>query len=335
MRIGNYEIKGVAVAPMAGITDRSFRRILKELGTGLLVTEMVSAKAITMGSKKTRELMQFGEDERPLGIQIFGSEPEVMAEAARQIAEEFGPDFLDINMGCPVPKIVNNNEGSALLLQPELAAEIVFQVRKHSNLPVSVKLRKGFALHDESALVVAPLLEEAGAAFLTIHGRTREEYYSGKADWEIIRRVKEKVQIPVIGNGDVKSVEDYIKMLEVTDCDAVMVGRGLAANPFLAREIKYYLETGNFLPKATEQELWELAQKHLDLIVQDKGERIGVREMRGHLGRYTRGLKNSAALRREIFQAETKDEMRKMLFSFFADREADGEEWLQDEAFSV
>ncbi len=311
--IGNVVLDSpLMLAPMAGVTDLPFRLLCKEQGCSLVCTEMVSAKAILYKNKNTRELLQVRKEEHPVAVQLFGSDPAIMAEIAAQVAE--GPyEIIDINMGCPVPKIVNNGEGSALMKNPRLAEEILKAMVKAVKKPVTVKFRKGFYNGEASAVEFAKMAEASGVAAVTVHGRTREQYYSGKADWEIIRQVKEAVSIPVIGNGDIFEPEDAVRMMKETGCDGVMIARGVKGNPWIFSRTKSLLETGITPPKPSIEEIRAMILRHGKMLVEYKGERVGIREMRGHMAWYTTGLPHSAALRNEINQAETLEDMEKLL----------------------
>ena len=313
MQIGKVKLDNpVVLAPMAGVTDFAFRQLVKEFACGLVCAEMVSSKGLIYNNDRTVEMLNIHPEERPISIQIFGCEPEIMAQAAR-IVEEKGADIVDINMGCPVPKVVKNQEGSALMKNPQLAREIVQAVVGAVNVPVTVKMRKGWAANQVNAVELAKIVEEAGAAAVAVHGRTREQYYSGQADWGIIKKVKESISIPVIGSGDVTSPEEAKRMLEETSCDGVMIGRGALGNPRVFSRTVHYLETGELLPLPTAKERIKVALRHLELLVQSKGEYIGTREMRKHAAWYTKGLPESAQLRRIINTANTKEELAVIL----------------------
>lgn len=309
MKIGNIEIENcLALGPMAGVTDLPFRLLCKEMGCNMLYTEMVSAKAILYKNKNTKELLNIDKNEHPVGVQLFGSDPDIMAQIAAQV-EEGECDFIDINMGCPVPKIVNNGEGSALLKQPKLVEEILTKMVKAVNKPVTVKIRKGFENGTVYAVEIAKIAESCGVSAIAVHGRTREQYYSGKADWDVIKDVKKAVKIPVIGNGDIFSAEDAKAMKEYTGCDGLMVARGARGNPWIFREIKEYLENGNVIDKPTINDIREMIIRHAKMLVDYKGEYTGIREMRKHIAWYTAGLPHSAELRRMCNQIETMENL--------------------------
>ena len=309
MKIGNIELENcLALGPMAGVTDLPFRLLCKEMGCNMLYTEMVSAKAILYKNKNTKELLNIDKNEHPVGVQLFGSDPDIMAQIAAQV-EEGECDFIDINMGCPVPKIVNNGEGSALLKQPKLVEEILTKMVKAVNKPVTVKIRKGFENGTVYAVEIAKIAESCGVSAIAVHGRTREQYYSGKADWDVIKDVKKAVKIPVIGNGDIFSAEDAKAMKEYTGCDGLMVARGARGNPWIFREIKEYLENGNVIDKPTINDIREMIIRHAKMLVNYKGEYTGIREMRKHIAWYTAGLPHSAELRRMCNQIETMENL--------------------------
>ena len=307
----------VALAPMAGVTDLPFRMLCKEQGCGLLCTEMVSAKAIYHNNRNTWQLMDIDSGEHPVAVQLFGSDPQIMADMAARVAEESDCDIIDVNMGCPVPKVVNNGEGSALMRRPKLVGEILSAMVKAVNKPVTVKIRKGFTEESANAAEIARIAEASGAAAIAVHGRTREQYYSGSADWGVIRQVKEAVSIPVFGNGDIFTAEDAVRMLEETGCDGVMAGRGARGNPWLFREIKALLTEGEVLPRPDRQEVYETMLRHGRMLTELKGEYIGVREMRKHVAWYTAGFPGSAVLRGRVNEAQTFDELKNLLEEAF------------------
>lgn len=317
LKIGNVELDNqVILAPMAGVTDLPFRLLCKEQGAGLLCMEMVSAKAIYFHNKNTEALMEIRPEECPVSLQLFGSDADIMAEMAKRI-EEKPFAILDINMGCPVPKVVNNGEGSALMKNPKLVEEIVSKVSRAIKKPVTVKIRKGFDEAHVNAVEIARIAESAGAAAVAVHGRTREQYYSGHADWDCIRAVKEAVHIPVIGNGDVVDALSAKALLTQTGCDGVMVGRAAQGNPWIFREITGYLETGELPARPSPAEIKDTIRRHADLQLAVKGEYTGVREMRKHLAWYTTGYPNSARFRQMINSMETMEELLQGLEQIF------------------
>lgn len=312
-KIGDVEIDNPFVlAPMAGVTDLPFRKLCKEQGAGLICMEMVSAKAISFHNKNTEALMEIDKCENPVSMQLFGSEPELMARVAAEI-EERPFDILDINMGCPVPKVVNNGEGSALLKNPELIVKIVKSVSSAIKKPLTVKVRIGFENEPVDIVDIAKRVEDAGAAAIAVHGRTRQQYYSGTADWDTIRRVKEAVSIPVIGNGDVDSPEKAEALIKETGCDGVMIGRAVRGNPWLFRELNHYFETGEKLSRPSVEEVREMILRHARMQTDLKGEFTGIREMRKHVAWYTAGMRHSAALRRETNLVSSYEELEKLL----------------------
>lgn len=317
LTIGNVTLpNSLILAPMAGVTDLPFRLLCKEQGAGLLCTEMISAKAIMYKNKNTRELMKILPQERPVSLQLFGSDPEIMGMIAAQIEEE--PfDILDVNMGCPVPKVVNNGEGSALMKDPKRVGEIVSAMTKAIKKPVTVKIRKGFNDETVNAVEIAKIIEDSGAAAIAVHGRTREQFYSGKADWDIIRQVKEAVSIPVIGNGDVDSPEKALALQQETGCDGIMIGRAARGNPWLFHRVNTYLETGELEAKPSKEEVADMILRHVKLLVEIKGEYTGMREMRKHVAWYTAGFPHSAKLRGMVNEITTFRELEDMLDNVF------------------
>ncbi len=313
MRIGNVEITNpVMLAPMAGVTDLPYRLLCKEQGCGYMVTEMVSAKAVLYNNKNTELLMLTKEEEAPVALQLFGSDPEIMADIADRLSDRGFAGF-DINMGCPVPKVVNNHEGSALMKDPILAGKIVETMVKRVKLPVTVKFRKGFDDNSVNAVEFAHIMEESGASAITVHGRTREQFYSGKADWDIIGQVVRRVNIPVFGNGDIFSGEDAKRMLQETGCQGIAVGRGAKGNPWIFREINAVMEGREIPPPPTVKERKDMIVRHARLMVEYKPEFMVVREMRKHVSWYTTGLHNCAALRDEVNHTESLDELFELL----------------------
>lgn len=308
--IGSVTLENnLILAPMAGVTDLPFRLLCKEQGAGLLCMEMVSAKAILYKNKNTEELLSIDEREHPVSLQLFGSDPDIMAQIAHQI-EERPFDILDINMGCPVPKVVNNGDGSALMKNPILAGKIIEKTVNAVKKPVTVKIRKGFDDEHINAVEMAHIAEESGAAAIAVHGRTREQYYSGIADWEIIRKVKEAVSIPVIGNGDLTCAKDIEKMAEETECDGFMIGRGVQGNPWLFHQILHYFETGKELKKPSFEEVTQMLLRHAAMQLEFKGEYTGIREIRKHAAWYTAGYKNSSKLRGRINEVENYEQLK-------------------------
>lgn len=313
MKIGNVKLANPYIlAPMAGVTDRPFRLLCKEQGAGLLCMEMISAKALQYKNKNTKALLSIDPGEFPVSLQLFGSDPGIISEQAKVI-EELPFQILDINMGCPVPKVVKNGEGSALMNNPKLVYEIVYQTARAIKKPVTVKIRKGFDENHVNAVEIARIIEEAGGAAVAVHGRTREQYYSGRADWDIIRQVKEAVSIPVIGNGDVTSGESAVKMREETGCDGIMIGRGAQGNPWIFRDLLEYDRTGQMPPRPNARELKEMMLRHARLQIEFKGDYLGIREMRKHVAWYTKGLKGSSKLRDEINRVESYEELEALL----------------------
>ncbi|MBR3812069.1 MAG: tRNA dihydrouridine synthase DusB [Agathobacter sp.] len=313
LQIGSVTLpNNLILAPMAGVTDLPFRLLCKEQGAGLLCMEMVSAKAIMYKNRNTIDLLKIDERELPVSLQLFGSDPDIISSIAHEI-EDRPFDILDINMGCPVPKIVNNGEGSALMKNPKLAGEIIEKTVKAIKKPVTVKIRKGFDENHINAVEMAKIAEASGAAAIAVHGRTREQFYSGKADWDIIRQVKEAVSIPVIGNGDLLTAEDVIAMEEQTGCDGFMIGRGAQGNPWIFRQVLHYFETGEHLPRPSFDEVAEMMLRHARMMLEFKGEYTGIREIRKHGAWYTAGYPNSAKLRVMINEVETYTELEDLL----------------------
>lgn len=313
LKIGNVTLENnLILAPMAGVTDLPFRLLCKEQGAGLICTEMISAKAIYFKNKNTETLMEIDERERPVSLQLFGSDPDLMAEIARQI-EPRNFDILDINMGCPVPKVVNNGEGSALMKNPKLVHEIVSKVSKAIEKPLTVKIRKGFTEDCVNAVEIAKIVEDAGAAAIAVHGRTREQYYAGNADWDIIRQVKEAVSIPVIGNGDVDSPKKAEALVRETGCDGIMIGRAVQGNPWLFSQILHYQKTGELLPKPGMEEVKEMILRHAKMQLEYKGNYTGMREMRKHVAWYTTGMPHSAAVRRMVNEVERYEQLEELV----------------------
>ena len=317
LRIGSVELaNNVILAPMAGVSDLPFRLLCKEQGAGLVCMEMISAKAIYYNNKNTDLLMEIHPDEGPVSLQLFGSDPVIMGEMAKRI-EDRPFAILDVNMGCPVPKVVNNHEGSALMKNPKLVGEIVTALVKAIDKPVTIKIRKGFNEENVNAVEIAKIAESCGAAAVAVHGRTREQYYSGKADWDIIARVKDAVSIPVIGNGDVVDEESAAKMLAYTGCDGIMVGRAAQGNPFIFRQLSHFLETGEKCAKPTAQEIKDAIMKHATLSIQYKGEYTAVREMRKHISWYSAGYPNSSKLRAKMNEMETMEDILAIMEKVF------------------
>ena len=320
LKIGSVTLpNNLILAPMAGVTDLPFRLLCKEQGAGLLCMEMVSAKAILYKNRNTESLLEIDPRENPVSLQLFGSDPEIISNIAHQI-EDRPFDILDLNMGCPVPKIVNNGEGSALMKNPKLAGEIIRQTVKAIDKPVTVKIRKGFDDEHINAVEMAKIAEDAGAAAVAVHGRTREQFYSGRADWDIIRQVKEAVSIPVIGNGDLLTAEDVIAMEAQTGCDGFMIARGAQGNPWIFRQILHYFETGEHLAKPTLEEVTQMILRHARMMLEFKGEYIGIREIRKHVAWYTAGYPNSARLRVAINNVESFEALEELLMNNLEER---------------
>jgi tRNA-dihydrouridine synthase B len=316
MRISNINFENdVFLAPMAGITDIAFRELCSGLGCGLLYTEMVSAKGLYYGSSNTEALMKISEKEKSVAIQIFGNDPKIMASACEIFNTRDDICMVDVNMGCPVPKIIKNGEGSALMKDPKLAAEIIKEMKKVSTKPVTVKFRKGFDSNSVNAVEFAKHMEDAGIDAIAVHGRTREQMYEGKADWDIIKAVKENVKVPVIGNGDIFSVEDAMKIKEVTNCDAIMVARGAMGNPWIFREIMQSLN-GEEVIYPTAVEKIDMCIRHLDLAVKYHEEIKAVREMRKHTAWYVKGLNNCTEIKNEVNTKKSYKEVKKLLLNY-------------------
>lgn len=318
MTIGNITLdNNIILAPMAGVSDLPFRLLCHEQGAGLVCMEMISAKAILYHNRNTESLLEIHPQEGPVSLQLFGSDPAIMADIAARI-EDRPFQILDINMGCPVPKIVGNGEGSALMKNPLLAGQIIEAVVKAVGKPVTVKIRKGFDEEHVNAVEMAHVAQESGAAAIAVHGRTREQFYSGKADWDIIRQVKQAVSIPVIGNGDVVDGESALALLQQTGCDGIMIGRACQGNPWIFREVKNFLESGQICPRPTNREIVDTILRHARLQLQYKGEYIGIREMRKHVSWYSAGVPNSARFRAEINAMESMEELMNAVSAVFA-----------------
>lgn len=317
MRIGNVELENnVILAPMAGVTDLPFRLLCREQGAGLICMEMVSAKAISFHNRNTEALLEIAPQEHPVSLQLFGSDPGIISEIAAYI-EERPFDILDLNMGCPVPKVTGNGEGSALMRNPKLVEQIVTKTVRAIKKPVTVKIRKGFTENEVNAVEIARIAEASGASAVAIHGRTREQYYSGTADWDIIRQVKEAVKIPVIGNGDVDSPEKAEKMLKQTGCDGVMIGRAARGNPWIFHQVSAYLKEGIIPPRPDQKQVYAMMLRHARMQLEHKGEYTGIREMRKHISWYTAGYPNSARLRAAVNEVESYEQLEELLQRHF------------------
>lgn len=316
MKIGELELQNIVfLAPMAGVTDMPFRILCREQGCGFVYTEMVSAKGMHYNDIKSSKLTELDDAEKPAGVQIFGSDPDILAEIAQRL-NDTDAALIDINMGCPTPKITKNGEGSALMLKPQLVGEIVKAVASVSRKPVTVKTRKAWDDERGSAVEIAETAQKNGASAVTIHGRTREQFYSGKADWDTIKTVKKAVSIPVIGNGDIVTPEDAVRMLEYTGCDAVMVGRGAQGNPWIFKRINHYMKTGQILPEPGLEEKVAMIKRHMQMLIALKGEHTGICEMRKHIAWYLKGLPNSAAVKEAVFRTNSGEEIISLLDGF-------------------
>lgn len=315
LKIGNVELENnLILAPMAGITNQPFRIICKQFGAGMVCTEMASSKAIFYNDQKTKRLLNIEGEKRPISAQISGSEEESMGYAAKYVSEF--ADIVDINMGCPAPKVVKNGDGSKLLLNLEKAKSIMQVVVENSRVPVTLKIRKGWDKDNIVAVEIAKIAEEIGISAITVHGRTRSEFYSGKADWDIIKEIKKTVSIPVIGNGDVIDGKTALEMFEKTNVDGIMIGRGVFGNPWIFREIEYFLKTGKELEKPTNEEKLDIMKRHIELAVEEKGD-VAIRELRKHIAWYTKNMKNSSEFRNKINTIETKQELLKNIDEYF------------------
>lgn len=317
LKIGNVTLKNqLILAPMAGVSDLPFRLLCKEMGAGLVCMEMISAKAIFYNNKNTESLLQIHPEEGPVSLQLFGSDPEIMAEMAKRI-EELPFSILDINMGCPVPKVVNNHEGSALMKDPKLVEQIVSAVVKAIKKPVTIKIRTGFDENHKNAVEIAKIAEDCGASAVAVHGRTREQYYSGHADWDMIASVKDALKIPVIGNGDITDGESAVRIMKYTGCDGIMIGRAAQGNPFIFREIISYIQTGKPALRPSRSEIRDTIVCHSMRMLESKGEYIAVREMRKHISWYSSGIPGAARLRARVNEMESMDDLMKVTAEIF------------------
>lgn len=317
MKIGKVEFpNNVFLAPMAGVTDKPFRIICREMGCGFVYTEMVSSKGLYYNSAKTHSMLDIDDREAPVGVQLFGSDPDIMGKTAGEVSKDKNVAIVDINMGCPASKIVKNCEGSALMKNPDLSSRIIKEVVKNSEVPVTVKFRKGWDDESVNAVEFARMAEESGASAISVHGRTRAQMYEGAADWDIIAKVKRSVSIPVIGNGDIFTPEAARRMLDETGCDGILIARGAMGNPWLFKRAIHYLETGELLPEPSPGERIDMAIRHLCMMVHYKGEGTGIREMRKHISWYIKGLKNAASVKNIINAITCKDELEKVLLEY-------------------
>lgn len=317
LEIGNIKLENnIFLAPMAGITDLPFRKICKKFNPGLMYTEMASSKALHYNDQKTEKLLEIEEIERPIAIQIFGNDPQIMAEVANKVSEK--ADIIDINMGCPAPKVTKNGEGSSLLLNPDLVYDIVKEVVNAAEKPVTVKIRKGWDDEHINALQIATLIEKAGAKAITIHGRTRQEFYTGEADWDIIKQIKQELSIPVIGNGDITSEEKAYEIFEKTNCDGIMIGRGSLGNPWIFEKIKEYLKNGTKKEDITKADKLKIILEHIDLAIKYKGENVAVKEMRKHLSWYVKGMNESSKIRDMLNKETSSEAVKQILIEYFS-----------------
>ncbi|AGB40158.1 putative TIM-barrel protein, nifR3 family [Halobacteroides halobius DSM 5150] len=320
MKIADIVIEPpVILAPMAGVTDLPYRQVVSEVGgCGLVCTEMVSAKGLVHGNERTEKLLEISNNQQPVSLQLFGNDPQTLAQAAKRVVEISNPEIIDLNVGCPTPKIVKNGYGSALMKEPYLLGEIVKAMDKAVEIPVTIKIRTGWDGERINACQIAKIAQENGAAAIGVHGRTREQFYQGQADWEIIKEVKETVSIPVIGNGDIFKPEDAIEMIDQTGCDAVMIARGAQGNPWIFARTAHYLKIGELLPPPSPQEKIDKTIYHLEKLVDYKGEYVGIREMRKHASWYLKGLRNCTAIKDKINQTQSKEEMKELLIKYQA-----------------